>query len=169
MSNLLKRLANLGAGGPVIPAAPVINLAVFGKHPGWDDHIPGIGVVTETLANLKQSFYVTGIGGQIDSGGWEKLEAGKRVAGFDHTFLWQKDGHVLLGYLWSSTDRKGRAKYPMVLCVDSQGVSPGWLLANAGRELAELRGNQHSIPALLVSALGSATRKKGPSAAAPEP
>jgi len=145
MSNLLKRLANLGAGGPVIPAAPVINLAVFGKHPGWDDHIPGIGVVTETLANLKQSFYVTGIGGQIDSGGWEKLEAGKRVAGFDHTFLWQKDGHVLLGYLWSSTDRKGRAKYPMVLCVDSQGVSPGWLLANAGRELAELRGRFRSV------------------------
>jgi hypothetical protein len=32
-----------------------------------------------------------------------------------------------------------------------------------------LRGNLHSRPALLVSAIGSTTRKKGPSAAAPEP
>jgi AcrR family transcriptional regulator len=43
------------------------------------------------------------------------------------------------------------------------------VLERRDRELAELRGNLHSRPALLVSAIGSTTRKKGPSAAAPEP
>src|SRR5437016_13366914 len=83
---------------------PRLTLAAFGKHPGWDDHIPGIGVETETLAQLKQTLYVGGIGGQIDSGAWERLEGEKRLEGFDHTFLWLNAGHVVLGQLWSSTD-----------------------------------------------------------------
>ena len=41
-------------------------MGAFGKHPGWDDHILGIGVETETLAQVKQALYVGGIGGQID-------------------------------------------------------------------------------------------------------
>ncbi len=43
------------------------------------------------------------------------------------------------------------------------------LVERQDRELAELRGKLHSRPALLVSAIGSPTRKEGPSAAAPEP
>jgi tetratricopeptide (TPR) repeat protein len=154
MSNLLKKLANFGGGGPAAPVQPAINLAVFGKHPGWDDHIPGIGMETEALANLKQSFYVTGIGGQIDSGGWEKLETGKRLEGFDHVFLWLRGGHALLGCLWSSTDRKGRAKYPMVLCADSQGVSPDWLLDHVAGELGQLKSRcQSAATAVEVEAI----------------
>ena len=122
---------------------PMINLAAFGKHPGWDDHIPGIGLETEGLANLKQLLYVTGIGGQIDSGGWEKLEAGKRLEGFDHTFLWQRQGQLLLGRLWSSTDRKGRAKYPMVICVESQGISPGRLVTSGKMAAVRSQPSDH--------------------------
>jgi hypothetical protein len=120
-------------------AAPRLTLGAFGKHPGWDDHILGIGVETETLAQVKQALYVGGIGGQIDSGAWEKLEPEKRLIGYDHTFLWLRLGHVILGRLWSSTDGKGRAKYPMVLCIDGEAVAPGFMLTHLLPGLERLR------------------------------
>ena len=127
-------------GRPTAEAAePRLTLAAFGKHPGWDDHIPGIGVETDTLAHVKQAFYVSGIGGQIDSGVWEKLEVDKRLEDFDHIFLWLRAGHVLLGQLWSSTDGKGRLKYPMVLCVDGEDVSPSFMIRNLRPGLDRLR------------------------------
>ena|ERR1700676_5348894 len=43
------------------------------------------------------------------------------------------------------------------------------LLERRDRELAELRGKLRSRPAVLVSAIASPTRKKGPNALAPEP
>jgi hypothetical protein len=120
-------------------ATPRLTLGAFGKHPGWDDHILGIGVETETLAQVKQALYVGGIGGQIDSGAWEKLEPEKRLAGYDHTFLWLRPGHVILGQVWSSTDGKGRAKYPMVLCIDGEAVAPGFMLTHLLPGLERLR------------------------------
>lgn len=138
MSNLFQKIKT-GVRPAEKFVAPQLTLAAFGKHPGWDDHIPGIGVVTDALAYAKQSLYVSGIGKQIDSGAWEKLEPEKRLEGFDHTFLWIRPGHLLLGELWSSTDGKGRAKYPMVLCVDSEGVAPVFLLAKVQPDLERLR------------------------------
>ncbi|MGH8024232.1 MAG: hypothetical protein ACRED1_11655, partial [Limisphaerales bacterium] len=120
-------------------AAANVYLAAFGKHPGWEDHIPGIGVDTEALAGLKQSLYFDGIRGQIDSGAWEKMEQGKRTEGFDHSFLWFRPGLTLLGLMWSSTDRIGRAKYPMILCAQADGFSAGFMLAFARPELESLR------------------------------
>src|SRR5262249_4105876 len=83
--------------------------------------------------------YVSGIGGQIDSGAWEKLEPEKRLDGFDHTFLWVTDEDVVLGQLWSSTDRKGRSKYPMVICVHGERLSPDLLLTQPRAALEHLR------------------------------
>lgn len=114
-------------------------LGAFGKHPGWDDHIPGIGVETETLAAIKQRLYVGGIGSQIDSGAWEKLEPEKRLAGFNHTFLGFRGNHVTFGLIWSSVDRKGRSKYPMVLCLDGEGISAGFILRELAPGLERLR------------------------------
>ena len=130
-----KRAGRPGAG----TSASRLSLAAFGKHPGWEDHIPGIGVDTEALANLKQSLYFDGIRGQIDSGAWEKMEQLKRIEGFDHVFLWLHPGRVLLGLMWSSSDRIGRAKYPMILCADGEGISPAFMLAHAKPELERLR------------------------------
>ena len=50
------------------PSGRYAGLAAFGKHPGWDDHIPAIGVATETLAWVEKTLYNKGIRGQIDSG-----------------------------------------------------------------------------------------------------
>ena len=139
MSKLFEKLAKTGQAQTAEGVAPRLTLAAFGKHPGWDDHMPGIGVDTETLAYVKQTLYVTGIGRQIDSGAWEKLEPEKRQEGFDHTFLWLRGGHVVLGQLWSSKDGKGRAKYPMVLCVDGERVSPRLMLSLVRPGLQNLR------------------------------
>jgi hypothetical protein len=139
MNGFFERLKSVGR-----PAAdsgkPCLTLAAFGKHPGWDDHMPGIGVETEALAYVEQTLYVNGIGRQVDSGAWEKLEPEKRLEGFDHILLWQRANHVLLGQLWSSNDRKGRSKYPMVLCVDGEGVSVDLVLEKVCAELEMLRG-----------------------------
>src|SRR6266850_5364014 len=138
MKGIFQRL--LG-GGERAPRKGSLRVAAFGKHPGWDDHIPGIGIESEVLADIKQVLYVRGIGGQIDSGAWEKpkLELEKRLEGFDHTFLWLTQGHSILGSIWSSTDRKGRSKYPMVVCVQADGLSPEFLLENVRPELQRLR------------------------------
>ena len=124
-------------------AEPRLALAAFGKHPGWDDYLgggvdTGIGVNTGTLVQVKQALHAEGIRGQIDSGAWEKLEPEKRLEGFDHAFLWLRAGHVILGQIWSSTDGKHR-RYPMVLCIDAEGVPPEFLLVKARPELKKLR------------------------------
>ncbi len=136
---MLQRLKRRNSELPATPAQPRVSLGAFGKHPGWDDHILGIGVETETLAQVKQALYIRGIGGQVDSGAWEQLPPDKRLAGYDHTFLWLRTGHVTLGQFWSSTDGKGRAKYPMVLCIDGEAVGPGFMLANFLSGLERLR------------------------------
>lgn len=127
------------SGSPGNQAGPQLILAAFGKHPGWDDHIPGIGVQTVGLANVKQTLYVSGIGGQIDSGAWDKLEPEKRLAGFDHTFLWSLPESLIYGRFWSSRDRRGRSKYPMVLCVEVFGASPSGSVQFVQPELERLK------------------------------
>ena len=138
MTDLLQRLKG-ESGREGLATESRVTLAAFGKHPGWDDHIPGIGVETEALAEVKQALYVRGIGTQIDSGAWERLEPEKRLDGYDHTFLWLWPSHTILGQLWSSRDGKGRAKYPMVMCIDAEGVSPGLMLTSLLPGLERLR------------------------------
>jgi hypothetical protein len=69
---------------------PQIWLGAFGKHPGWDDHIDDIGLETESLLLAKQILYVDGIGGQVNSGEWERLDGARRLAEFKHIFLWKR-------------------------------------------------------------------------------
>jgi formylglycine-generating enzyme required for sulfatase activity len=129
---LLEDARRFGAAGRYI------GLAAFGKHPGWDDHVEDLGLETESLIIAKTLFYVNGIGGQIDSGAWEKLDASQQLPGFKHVFLWQRSGQFLIGRLWSSSDGKGRKRYPMVVCTHFIGVTLAWALKQALPALAEL-------------------------------
>jgi hypothetical protein len=104
---------------------PAIFLGAFGKHPGWDDHMEDLGMETESMLAAKEVLYVEGIGGQINSGEWEKLPEADRLAEFDHLFLWKRDDAFLLGKLWSSSDGKGRKKYPMIVMAHCQGIPLG--------------------------------------------
>jgi len=137
MSDFLKKFL-LEEARRLNPAGRFVGLAAFGKHPGWDDHIEDLGLETESLNFAKILLYVNGIGGQIDSGAWEKLEATQQLPGFEHVFVWQRSGQMLVGRLWSSSDGKGRKRYPMVVSLHFAGVPLAWALKHGLPVLAEL-------------------------------
>jgi formylglycine-generating enzyme required for sulfatase activity len=118
------------------PSGAHVALGVFGKHPGWNDFIEptaevtqeDLGLETDSLNLVKIVLLVNGIGGQIDSAAWEALEPAKQLPGFGHVFVWQRSGQFIIGRLWSSSDGKGRKKYPMVACAHFFGVPLGWAL-----------------------------------------
>lgn len=139
MTSFFKRLINPGGVSPSQSGTPRLVLAAFGKHPGWNDHIPGIGLETKPLADFKQTMYVTGIGGRIDSGAWKVLDAEKRIEGFDHSFLCLQGNLVIAGRMYSSEDGLRRKEYPMVFCVEAEGFSPEMILTKALPELERLR------------------------------
>src|SRR5205085_2245691 len=64
--------------------------------------------------------YRQGIGGQLDSGAWEKLDEATRLPAIHHEFVWIRGTQVLAGRMWPSSDGKRRALYPMVAC--AQGL-----------------------------------------------
>jgi len=105
-----------------------IFLGAFGKHPGWDDHVEDLGLESESLIFAKTRLYVEGIGSQIDKGDWEKLDAQQQVPAFKHIFVWERAGQFLIGRMWSSSDGKGRTRYPMIVCAHCAGVSLSWAL-----------------------------------------
>jgi formylglycine-generating enzyme required for sulfatase activity len=120
------------------PSGRFVALAAFGKHPGWDDHVEDLGLETEALNVAKLVLYVNGIGGQIDSGAWEKLDSAQQLPGFKHVLVWQRSGQILVGRMWSSSDGKGRKRYPMVVCLHFAGVPLAWALKHALPALTEL-------------------------------
>ncbi len=106
------------------PTSPSdLSIFAFGKHPGWDDHIEGLGIVNDTLALCQSILYVKGIRGAIDSGIWEKTEPVKVIPDFEHLVLWQGRRSFLAARMWPSKDGKGRAKYPMLVGIHGGGVS----------------------------------------------
>jgi hypothetical protein len=115
----LRRLTG-GAQGPRL------FLGAFGKHPGWDDHLDDIGLETMSLVLAKQRLYVEGIGGQLNAGAWDRLPEDQRLPGFGHIFLWRRNGQSIYGRLWASSDRKKRARYPMVVCAQTAIPSLDW-------------------------------------------
>ena len=113
-----------------------VHLAVFGKHPGWDDHIEEIGLDTPELVTARRLLYSEGVAGNIDSGAWDRLDEGKLLPAFKHNFFWRIGGQWIVGRMWSSRDGKGRSKYPMVVCGRIDGASAAF-------------ASQHIIPALV--------------------
>jgi hypothetical protein len=112
--------------GRKTPEPSRLCLSAFGKHPGWDDHLE-IGIETELLATVKQVLYVEGIGGNIESGAWDKLHPEQRLAGLWHSFLWRRGRQLAVGRLWASRDGKGRSRYPMVCCADCSDLPLPWV------------------------------------------
>lgn len=110
----------------------MVRAAVFGKHPGWDDHIDDIGLTSEGLVRFKRMLYGQGIAACIESGRWDRLEPGERLDGFDHLCVWRTDGRgggrdagrsasMVVARIRSSRDRKGRGQYPLVTAIEVDG------------------------------------------------
>jgi len=101
-----------------------IQLAGFGKHPGWDDHIDDFGLTTETLVTVRRILYSEGIASQVSSGAWNRLEEVGRAVEFDHRFVWSREAQSVIGGIWASTDGKGRGHFPIIVCL--QIAVNGW-------------------------------------------
>ncbi len=109
-------------GSTIIDLGTRLSLAAFGKHPGWNDHIDDLGVETDRLVAVKRALYSEGIAGNIDSGTWDNLDPARRAEGFDHAFVWRGPDGLVVGRIWSSSDGKGRRKYPMILAAQTEGL-----------------------------------------------
>ncbi|MBV8279308.1 MAG: hypothetical protein JO170_29160 [Verrucomicrobia bacterium] len=99
-------------------------LAGFGKHPAWDDHIDDIGLTTETLVAVRQILYSEGIASQVSSGAWSRLEESGQALKFDHRFVWSREAKSVIGGIWASRDGKGRTHFPLIVCL--QSAVNGW-------------------------------------------
>lgn len=117
---------------------PSLHLAAFGKHPGWDDHVEDLGLDTDELATAKRLLYVQGIGGNTDSGAWEKLAPQDRLESFHHVFLWRLADSLLAGRIWPSRDGKGRSRYPMIICAQCRHLPLEWIAAEVFPALEQL-------------------------------
>lgn len=132
---MIRKLSKLMGLGDTARGA--VHVAVFGKHPGWADHMDEIGLATEELVELRQVLYTEGIGRNIDLGTWEKLPEEARLERFEHVFVYKAEsGNLVAGRFWSSSDGRGRTKYPMLVCVQCPPTMRSWLMFTALAELA---------------------------------
>lgn len=117
---------------------PGAYFAAIGKHPGWNDHMDDQGLETPLLIDFRRFFYVQGMCGVIDSGAWESLDPDQRLNSFNHLLLCKRGASLLLAKLWSSSDGKGRSKYPFVAIAQTDNMPVSWLLENAAPLLDSL-------------------------------
>lgn len=125
MKSFTKEFLNEDLEG--VPGAPRVYVAAFGKHPGWNDHMDDIGLVTESLVEAKRSLYVQGVSSQIESRAWDRLGTEGTLTDFEHIFIWHRPVETIVGLIWSSRDGKGRQLYPMILCVHVIAQTLDWI------------------------------------------
>lgn len=118
-----------------------IFVGAFGKHPGWDDHIDDIGLDTDVLIAAKRKLYVQGIGGNVDSGRWDKLTNDHLIENFNREIFWHVDDRLIVGRMWSSQDGKGRRSYLFIVCVECWRLPTQWVLENVLPELEKIKGD----------------------------
>ena len=135
MNDLAKNFLN--ENWKAMPDAPRIFLSGFGKHPGWNDHMDEIGVITDSLIMGKAILY-DGIAHQVESAVWEKAGPGRVAPGFDHVIHWRRMHESLTGLMWSSSDGKGRSLYPMIILAHCVGQPFGWHAAEVLPALQEV-------------------------------
>jgi len=126
-----------------------VYLGAFGKHPGWNDHIDDQGLETQQLIEFKRLLYLSGVSAAIDSGAWDRLDESQRIEGFGHVLVLSRraaGGEYIACRLWSSSDGKGRTKYPMAVCVHARHVSLSWVLTQALPRLERLQARCVETP-----------------------
>lgn len=126
---------------------------------------------TQRLVDFKTLMYVEGISACIEGGKWDKLEPDAQIEGFGHVFVMRARGDVLLGRMWSSSDGKGRTKYPMVVLSQCTGAGIEWCIQNILPELEAIqqRCQQATTAAEVVGILDASRQSlRAKVAAAPQ-
>jgi hypothetical protein len=132
--SLIARLRD-STGVMHVPSSPTVG--VFGKHPGWPDHL-ALPLRSAALREFRQFLYNTGIRAVIERGIWGELEISGQAIPFGHSFLSGAGRSWIVGRLWTSADQIGRREYPMVACVHFAQARAADALAMAGPVLERL-------------------------------
>jgi hypothetical protein len=135
--------------------APAAYVATFGKHPAWNDFADDLGLETERLVELKR-LVMQAI--DVNAAQWEHLHEQQRLDGLRHLLVWITEHGVVVARLWSSSDGKGRKRYPMVACAECRGVGPAAVLRHvpAVLERVERECRAATTPAEVGGALDRA-------------
>ena len=91
-----------GSSGP--------GLALFGKHPAWNDHMDDFGLATASLRTCKRLLYLQGIAANAAR---EQSESTAPVP-YRHSLLWLRGREAILLRLVESEDGRGRGYFPLV-------------------------------------------------------
>lgn len=126
-----------------MPNPSRVYLGAFGKHPGWNDHLDDIGLVTASLVEARSIIY-GGIAHQIEHAAWDKAGADKVMPGFEHVIHWRRLNESLTGLIWSSQDGKGRALYPMIAVAHCVTRSFTWLAGELLPAMEDLKAKCRS-------------------------
>ncbi|MBC7854517.1 MAG: hypothetical protein IAF94_13870 [Pirellulaceae bacterium] len=104
-------------------------LALFGKHPAWDDHMDDLGLATASLQLCKRLLYIQGIA--ANAARQQSLPGDQAVDLFPyrHFLLWFRDREMILLRMVESEDGRGRGFFPLVGAVHFQSASPEGALA----------------------------------------
>ncbi|WP_367871377.1 hypothetical protein [Luteolibacter sp. Populi] len=85
-------------------------LALFGKHPAWNDHMDDFGLATPTLRTCKRLLYLQGLAANAAR---EQSEAAP-VTPYRHSLFWLREREAVLIRLVESEDGRGRHFFPLV-------------------------------------------------------
>ena len=85
-------------------------LALFGKHPAWNDHMDDFGLATPALRTCKRLLYLQGIAANAAR---QQVE-GVPVTPYRHFLLWFRGQEALLIRLVESEDGRSRGYFPLV-------------------------------------------------------
>lgn len=108
--------------------------AGFGKHPGWADHIDGLGDMRGSLPEVRRILYLEGISELFPD--WERLPPDSRI-GFDHLFIWKRQDSVVSGRIVPSTDRVKRGGFPFIVVAEVSGRSFPWVVRRLSRRVSD--------------------------------
>jgi hypothetical protein len=92
-------------------SAPV--LALFGKHPAWNDHMDDFGLATPSLRTCKRLLYLQGIAANAAR---QQSEAGP-VTPYRHFLLWLREREAMLIRMVESEDGRGRGYFPFLAAI----------------------------------------------------
>ena len=111
-----------------------IVLAAFGKHPAWDDHVDDLGIQNERILAFQRAVYHQGIATHVNTGVWDRMPLDERIEGFEFWLCSSRlsySDNTLVGRVWSSSDGKGRTRYPMIACIDCGQMTLSWAFGPA--------------------------------------
>ena len=92
------------------PGKPAAVLALFGKHPAWNDHMDDLGLSTPSLRTCKKLLYLQGIAANAA----RQQATTSEVAAYGHMLLWIRGREAVLLRLVESADGRGRGYFPLV-------------------------------------------------------